>query len=237
MSIGDRVKVWLQTHLSDFPPEWLNDRDRLQSWAEAHADPARNVWAITIIRNEAGWLWGLWEPGTDHTLALHPDGDLREPAATRWPVYDEDGNDIGTRLDGNDFWMKPWVEEVAGRPVRSEMIDGLLWYGPGPVDYQYVIYAQVGRPAMLHPQLQEFLDSSGEDRGAPYDLYVFPNGYRVMVFDYGDACGYGARVSARPYEDVALESISQRPLEEIHDYLDRVADLPEVTRWPGYPAE
>jgi hypothetical protein len=123
------LRTWLQSKLSPFPPEWLNNPDRLADWAYGHSISSGNVWAITP--NYSGGWW-LFQPGG------HAVGEVL-PAAD--PVAEHPGD---FEVDGEGFtepWMRGWVEDVACCRV-VEMVEGLRWWGPG-ADYEVVIYARV----------------------------------------------------------------------------------------------
>lgn len=125
------VKVWLQSKLSAYPPEWLNNPGRLDDWAYAHSISSGNVWAVTPSYGDA---WPLWAPGG---LAVGEPFPLAEPAAT----YPDDPASELWRLADIEVWLRPWIESVTqGRVV--EMVEGLRWFGDG-IDYESVIYARV----------------------------------------------------------------------------------------------
>jgi hypothetical protein len=128
MSVRDRFKGWLQSKLSEYPPEWLNSPDRLADWAYAQSVSSGNVWAI-IPNYDNGW-W-LFAPGGLAVGEVLPVDD---------PVAQHPGNFSNDDKSVVEPWMRGWVEDVArGRVV--EMVEGLRWWNGG--GYEPVIYARV----------------------------------------------------------------------------------------------
>lgn len=125
-------KTWLQSKLSPFPPEWLNNPDRLADWAYAHSISSGNVWAVIPGYGDG---WRLFAPGG---LAVGMPLPVAEPAA----VHDVDAAEGRWRLADVDAVVRPWIESVSRERV-VEMVEGLRWFGAG-IDYEPVIYARVG---------------------------------------------------------------------------------------------
>jgi hypothetical protein len=127
-----RVRDWIQSRLSDYPPAWLNDRTMLAGWDAAHSSPTGDVWLIAPLWGQG---WELWQPGSRRG----PNGSIEGILESFCP---EDEDDQTSRLGPNEHWMRPWVEEVTDGAV-AEFVEGLSWWGDGPTDYMYVIYVQV----------------------------------------------------------------------------------------------